>query len=89
MALVGVGWNFMFTAGTTLLLKTYTPSEKATVQGINDFFVFGTVAFCSMAAGAVYQVVGFEAVNLAAAPLLVLVVCANIWLRTRREPVPA
>ncbi len=86
MALVGVGWNFMFTAGTTLLLQTYTPAEKATIQGINDFFVFGTVAVCSLAAGATYQAVGWAAVNLAAVPLLVLVIAATIWLRGRRMP---
>ena len=88
MALVGIGWNFMFTAGTTLLLQTYTPAEKAKVQGINDFFVFGTVAVCSLAAGATYQAVGWAVVNLAAVPLLVLVIAATIWLRGRRR-VPA
>ena len=85
MALVGLGWNFMFTAGTTLLLTTYTPAEKAKVQGINDLFVFGTVAVCSLAAGVVYQALGFFAVNLASAPLLVLVVIAVFWLRGHRR----
>ena len=89
MALVGVGWNFMFTGGTTLLLQTYTPAEKAKTQGINDFFVFGTVAVCSLLAGATYQTVGWAAVNLAAVPLLVLVIAANIWLRGRKVPMAA
>ena len=89
MALVGLGWNFMFTAGTTLLLSTYTPAEKAKVQGINDLFVFGTVAVCSLAAGLVYQTLGFFAVNLASAPLLVLVVIAVFWLRGHRRSVAA
>jgi MFS family permease len=87
MALVGLGWNFMFTGGTTLLLQTYKPSEKAKVQGINDFFVFGTVAVCSLLAGGTYQSVGWSAVNLAAVPLLVLVLVSVIWLRGRRLPV--
>jgi len=89
MALVGLGWNFMFTAGTTLLLSTYTPAEKAKVQGINDLFVFGTVAVCSLAAGVVYQTLGFFAVNMASAPLLVLVVIAVFWLRGHRRTVAA
>jgi MFS family permease len=87
MALVGLGWNFMFTAGTTLLLSTYTPAEKAKVQGVNDFFVFGTVAACSLLAGVVYQSFGFFAVNMVSVPLLVLVVLAVVWLRWRRQPV--
>jgi MFS family permease len=89
MALVGLGWNFMFTGGTTLLLQTYTPAEKAKVQGVNDFFVFGTVAICSLLAGGTYQTVGWAAVNLAAVPLLVLVLVAVIWLRGRQMPVAA
>ncbi len=89
MALVGLGWNFMFTAGTTLLLSTYTPAEKAKVQGVNDLFVFGTVSVCSLAAGVVYQTLGFFAVNLASAPLLVAVVIAVFWLRARRGVVAA
>ncbi len=89
MALVGLGWNFMFTAGTTLLLSTYTPAEKAKVQGVNDFFVFGTVATCSLLAGLVYSEFGFIAVNMASAPLLVMVVCAVFWRRMKRQPVAA
>ncbi len=89
MALVGLGWNFMFTAGTTLLLSTYTSAEKAKVQGINDLFVFGTVAVCSLAAGVVYQKLGFFAVNMASAPLLVAVVIAVFWLRSRLAVAPA
>lgn len=89
MALVGLGWNFMFTGGTTLLLQTYRPAEKAKAQGINDFFVFGTVAVCSLAAGVTYQSVGWSAVNLAAVPLLVLVIVAILWLRSRRTLAPA
>ena len=85
MALVGLGWNFMFTAGTTLLLSTYTPAEKAKVQGINDLFVFGTVATCSLLAGVVYNALGFFAVNLASAPLLIAVVIAVFWLQMRRR----
>ena len=89
MALVGVGWNFMYTAGTTLLLHTYSPAEKARTQGINDFFVFGTVAVVSLLAGGTYQTVGWAAVNLAAIPLLVLVIGAVTWLRARRVPATA
>jgi len=51
--------------------------------------VFGTVAVCSLAAGVVYQTLGFIAVNLASAPLLVLVVLAVFWLRARRNAVAA
>ncbi|MEK9661634.1 MAG: MFS transporter [Alphaproteobacteria bacterium] len=89
MALVGVAWNFMFTGGTTLLLETYTPAEKAKVQGVNDFFVFGTVATCSLAAGAIYQFAGWQALNIAVVAVLIVVLAANLWIRLQRDPVPA
>ena len=44
LVLLGVGWNFMFVAGTTMVTETYQPAEKAIVQGVNDFLVFGTAA---------------------------------------------
>src|SRR3546814_3581517 len=43
LVLLGLGWNFMFVGGTTLLTETYAPGEKAKVQAANDFVVFGVV----------------------------------------------
>ena len=43
--LLGVGWNFMFVGGTTLLATAHDPHERVRVQATNDFIVFGTVAF--------------------------------------------
>ncbi len=40
LILLGVGWNFMYTGGTTLLTEAYAPAEKARTQGANDFIVF-------------------------------------------------
>ena len=42
LVLLGVGWNFMFVGGTTLLTETYEPDERAKVQGFNDFMVWGS-----------------------------------------------
>jgi len=89
MALVGLAWNFMFTGGTTLLLETYLPAEKAKVQGINDFFVFGTVAVCSLAASQIYHYFGWQALNVAVVIALAVALGANLWIRTLRVPAPA
>jgi MFS family permease len=51
LMLLGMGWNFMFVAGTTMVTETYRPAEKAIVQGVNDFFVFGAAAISSLLAG--------------------------------------
>ena len=49
---VGVGWNFMYTGGTTLLTEAYAPAEKARTQGANDFIVFATMGVSSFSSGA-------------------------------------
>ena len=81
LVLIGVGWNFLFTAGTTLLTETYFPSEKAKVQGLNDFFIWGTISVGAVASGAVQYSIGWNAVNLLMVPLIVVVLLTTIWFR--------
>ena len=69
----------MFVAGTTMVTETYRPAEKAIVQGVNDFFVFGAAAFSSLLSGVVQTTLGWEAVNLSTIPLLGLAVIALLW----------
>ena len=52
LVLVGIGWNFMYTGGTTLLTDAYTPAEKARTQGANDFIVFSIMGVSSFSSGA-------------------------------------
>ena len=74
--LVGLGWNFMFIGGTTLLTDTYRPSERAKAQALNELLVFGSVAVASLSSGVLLQVFGWNAVNYGALPLLVIAVLA-------------
>jgi MFS family permease len=43
--LLGMGWNFGFVGASALVLECHQPEEKARVQSLNDFIVFGTMAF--------------------------------------------
>lgn len=88
LVLVGVGWNFLFTGGTTLLTQTYTPEEKAKVQGLNDFFIWGTISIGAVTSGAVQHSIGWSAVNLVMAPLVVLVFATTLWLRFNNRKAP-
>ena len=81
LVLIGVGWNFLFTGGTTLLTETYTPEEKAKVQGLNDFFIWGTISIGAVTSGVVQHAVGWDAVNMVMAPLVVVVFLTTLWLR--------
>ena len=79
LVLLGVGWNFMFVAGTTMVTETYQPAEKAIVQGVNDFLVFGVAALCSLLSGVLQTSFGWETVNLSTIPLLLIVLISLFW----------
>jgi hypothetical protein len=49
--LLGLGWNFLFLGGTTLLTRSYRPEERLQVLGVNDFLVFGFQAAASLLSG--------------------------------------
>lgn len=78
LVLLGVGWNFLFVGGTTLLTRTYRPAERFRAQAVNDFVVFGFQAFASLTAGTVIFRAGWEALNALSLPLLG-VMLAVIW----------
>jgi MFS family permease len=86
---VGAGWNFLFVGGTTLLTYTYTPAERAKVQGVNDFLVFGTVAVFSFVSGWLQTTYGWYVVMVTILPLIGLVFCAVLWLRLKPGAAPA
>ncbi|WP_081960663.1 MFS transporter [Nitrincola sp. A-D6] len=67
---LGVGWNFTFIGATSLLTHTYRPAEKAKVQGINDFLVFGSAAIGSLLAGYWQSLLGWEILNLLMLPAI-------------------
>ena len=80
LILLGLGWNFSFIAATGLLSNTHSASERAKVQGLNDFLVLGTVSLASLSSGALLNLFGWPAVQLAAAPALLIAACALVWL---------
>jgi MFS family permease len=86
---VGVGWNFLFVGGTTLLTYTYTPAERARAQGVNDFLVFGSVAFFSFTSGWLQNSYGWDIVMYSMFPLIAAVLCAVLWLRLSPAAQPA
>ena len=87
--LLGIGWNFAFTGGTKLLTEVHTPSERAKVQGMNDFIVFTGMAIASLCAGTLYHFLGWQWVNLAALPMIAVILIAVIWLKlVQRRSIP-
>jgi MFS family permease len=85
LVLLGIGWNFMYTGGTALVTEAYSPAEKAKTQGLNDLFVFGTMAISSFSSGALVNQAGWERMNAASIPFLALVALAALWLMALRR----
>jgi MFS family permease len=79
--LVGVGWNFLFIGGTTLLTECYTPAEKAKAQGFNDLCIWGMVTVGAVVSGMLVHEIGWVMVNLAVSPLVLVVLAAVLWLK--------
>ena len=80
MVLVGIGWNFMFIGGTTLLTECHTPSERGKVQGANDLAIFLTMIVTSLSSGLLFTLQGWELMNQLAVPFLLLTGIAMLWL---------
>ncbi len=78
--LLGVGWNFMFIGATTLLTETHEPSERAKIQGFNDFLIFGTITVAAVSSGNLLHYFGWTMVNYGVLPFLCLVLLMVIWL---------
>ena len=83
--LLGVGWNFLYTGGSTLLLRAYRPEERNKAQGAMDFCVFATMAASSFASGALITTQGWTWLNAGSLVPLALVVVAIAWLALRRR----
>ena len=85
--LLGVGWNFLFTASTTLALGTYRPEEKDKAQGALNFCVFAVLALSSLASGVLVTTQGWTLLNLGSLLPLALIGVALGWLAWKqRQP---
>jgi len=87
LVLVGLGWNFMFTGGTTLLTESHTSAERAKVQGLNDFFVFGSAALASLFAGSLHAWFGWNAIQYATFGMVAIVGSITMWFALYRRKI--
>lgn len=83
LVLLGVGWNFLFIGGTTLLTQAYQPHEKFRVQAVNDLTVFVFQALSSLSAGVFLFLGGWASiVTLSLVPTALLLVAIGLtWRR--------
>ena len=74
---LGLGWNFLFISGTSLLVISYKEEEKFKAQGLNDILVFSTQALASLSAGFLLSLTSWKTMNLICIPFLILILIST------------
>jgi MFS family permease len=88
--LLGLGWNFCFVGGSTLLADQLSPTERARTQGVNDLLVGLASATSSLSSGLVFAATGYTVITLVAGALsLIPLIMALTWMRRNQVPVGA
>lgn len=83
---LGLGWNFSFIGGSTLLSTVHSEAERGKVQGINDLIIFALVAVGSLLSGTLLHLVGWEVLNLSVLPFPVVVALVTVWYKLSQVP---
>ncbi|OHE22645.1 MAG: hypothetical protein A2Z43_07800 [Syntrophobacterales bacterium RBG_19FT_COMBO_59_10] len=87
--LLGLGWNFAYVAGSTLLADQLSPGERAKTQGFNDLLLNLGSAASQVLSGVVYAVGGFGIMALAAAAAALAPLVMAIWWQTAGRRIAA
>jgi len=75
---LGLGWNFLFISGTSLLVLTYREEEKYKAQGLNDFVVYSIHAIGSLSAGIFITLTSWKTMNIMCIPFMVIIILTTI-----------
>jgi len=85
LVVLGVGWNFLYIGGTTLITEACTPPERAKTQGANDLIIFVVMASSSFSSGLFLEKSGWQMLNYLALPFVTAAAIAVLWLLARRR----
>ena len=85
LALTGLGWNFLYIGGSTLVSSVASPEERGRVQGLADFVTTTLVALASLAAGALHSQFGWEVMVLVALGPIMVIAVTLAWFVTRSQ----
>ena len=75
---LGLGWNFLFISGTSLLVLSYREEEKFKAQGFNDLIVYSVQATASLSAGVFINLTSWKTMNLICIIFLVIIVISTL-----------
>jgi predicted MFS family arabinose efflux permease len=89
LVLLGIGWNFLYIGGTTLLSGSCSAAERAKTQGANDSIIFLTMMITSFGSGVLIDAKGWQVLNWLALPFITVAAGAVLWLLARRRAAAA
>ena len=85
LVLLGIGWNFLYIGGTTLITEACKSSERAKTQGANDSIIFIVMATTSFSSGVLIEKNGWQVLNILALPFVTAAALALLWLLVTRR----
>jgi MFS family permease len=83
---LGIGWNFLYISGTSLLVTTYNEQEKFKAQGFNDLIVFSATAIGSLSAGILISLLSWKIVNFICIPFLIIILFVILRADIKKGP---
>jgi MFS family permease len=83
--LLGLGWNFCYVGGSTLLSDHLSAGERSRTQGFNDLLIGLASALGSLVSGIIFARYGFAVMTIAGAVIATLPILA-VWTWMRTQP---
>jgi MFS family permease len=87
--LLGLGWNFCYVAGSTLLSDRLTQAERARTQGVNDLLIGLVSAAGGLGSGIVFAAIGYAAMAFVGVAAALIPLTLAAWWTARSRLVPA
>ena len=87
LLLLGIGWNFCYVGGSTLLSDQLSPAERPKTQGTNDLLVGLATATASFSSGLMYASVGYKVMGVIGAAIALILLGLTVWWLIKRQQV--
>jgi MFS family permease len=88
--LLGLGWNFSYVAGSTLLSDQLSAAERAKTQGANEWLIGLSTAAVSLGSGLVFALTSYTVIAIAGAVVSMgLLGLTGWWMIRGRRPATA
>ncbi len=84
--LLGLGWNFAYVAGSTLLADQLSPEERSVTQGVNDLMLNLCSGISQLSSGMIYAGHGYGIMAIVAAAAAMVPLSAALWWQKTRVP---